>query len=319
MPKDDLRIFTGNANRKLAEDAAKCLGMELGDMEVGRFADGEIKVKINESVRGADVFVIQPLCRPVNENLMELLVMLDAFKRASVKRLVAVVPYYAYARQDRKIHPREPVSARLVADLITVAGADRVVAVDLHALQIQGFFDMPVDNIPAGPVIADYLKQEGLAGPSVVIVSPDVGGVRRATAYAEDLNSPLAIVVKRRPRPNEAQAVEVIGDVKGKVAVIVDDMVDTGGSLVAAANALIEHGATEIYACCTHPVLSEGAVERIENSPIRKLVVTDTIPVPEDKASSSKIKVLTVAPLLAEAIECIHTDQSISKRFAKYW
>lgn len=320
---DNVRVFSGSANPDLARAMARKLGTGLGGIEVGRFADGEIRVKVEESVRGKEVFVIQSICRSphssVNDSLVELLIMLDAFKRASARRVVAVIPYYAYARQDRKIGPREPISARLVADLITAAGAERIVTMDLHALQIQGFFNLPVDNVPAGPAIAKYLDKEGLKGPEVVIVSPDVGGVGRATKYADDLKSPLAIVVKRRLEPNEdVQAMEVIGDVEGRVAVIVDDMIDTGKSLVEAVKALVERGAKEVYACCTHPVLSEGAVERVEESPVKKLVVTDTIPVPEDK-KSGKIEVLPVAPLLAEAIKCICENKSMSERFKKYW
>lgn len=323
LPTDKVKVFSGNANPRLAESIARELGVPLGRIEVDRFADGEVKVKIEESVRGRDVFVIQPICRSdkysVNDNLMELLVMLDAFKRASANRVIVVAPYYAYARQDRKIKPREPISARLVADLITAAGADRIVTMDLHAQQIQGFFKIPVDNVPAGPAIAEYLEREGLKGESVVIVSPDVGGVARATKYADDLGSPLAIVVKRRPEPNEAEVMEVIGDVKGRTAVIVDDIIDTGKSVVEAAKALIERGATSVYACCTHPVLSGKALERVEDSPIERLVVTDTIPIPGDKKSSKKLVVLSVAPLLARAMECIYFNKSLSGEFAKYW
>ena len=319
---DEVKIFSGNANPKLAEDIAKNLGISLGKIEVGRFSDGEVRVMIRESVRGKDVFVIQPICRSanssVNDNLLELLVMLDAFKRASARRVIAVTPYYVYARQDRKIKPREPISARLVADLITAAGADRIVTMDLHAQQIQGFFKIPVDNIPAGPAIAEYLEAQGLKGEGVVIVSPDVGGVARATKYADDLKSPLAIVVKRRPEPNEAHVMEVIGEVEGRVAVIVDDMIDTGKSVVEAAKALIKRGATKVYACCTHPVLSGDAIKRVEDSPIERLVVADTIPIPGDK-KSSKLVVLSVAHLLARAIRCICENRSLSAEFAKYW
>lgn len=319
---DEVKIFTGNANPKLAQDIAANLGTPLGEIEVGRFSDGEVRVMVKESVRGKDVFAIQPMCQSekfsVNDSLVELLVMLDAFKRASARRVIAVVPYFAYARQDRKIKPREPISARLVADLITTAGAERVVTVDLHAQQIQGFFKIPVDNIPAGPAIADYLEKQGLKGPEVVIVSPDVGGVGRATKYADDLKSPLAIVVKRRPQPNRAHVMEVIGDVKGKVAVIVDDIIDTGRSVVEAAKALMERGASKVYACCTHPVLSGEAMKGIEASPVERLVVTDTIPVPEGKRGS-KLVVLSVAHLLSKAIRCIWENKSLSAEFAKYW
>jgi ribose-phosphate pyrophosphokinase len=311
----DLRLFTGNANPKLAADVAQELGIELGKGEVGRFSDGEIKIKIDESVRGMDVFIIQPTCHPVNENLMELLLLIDAFKRASARRITAVVPYYGYGRQEKKVRPREPISAKLVADLISVAGADRVLTVDLHADQIQGFFNCPVDQLTAVPILADYFNSMGLSNGEVVVVSPDVGGVARARHFAELLGAPLAIIAKRRPEPNKAEAMEIIGDVEGKTVIMVDDIVDTAGSLLKGAEALLERGAKKIFACCTHPVLSGEAVQRIENGPIEELVVTDTIPLGEK--NSHKIKVLSIAPLLAEAIARIHNEKSVSALFRR--
>jgi ribose-phosphate pyrophosphokinase len=291
------------------------LGIELGKGEVGRFSDGEIRIKIDESVRGMDVFIIQPTCHPVNENLMELLLLIDAFKRASARRITAVVPYYGYGRQEKKVRPREPISAKLVADLISVAGADRVLTVDLHADQIQGFFNCPVDQLTAVPILADYFNSMGLSNGEVVVVSPDVGGVARARHFAELLGAPLAIIAKRRPEPNKAEAMEIIGDVEGKTVIMVDDIVDTGGSLLKGAEALLERGAKKIFACCTHPVLSGEAVQRIENGPIEELVVTDTIPLGEK--NSHKIKVLSIAPLLAEAIARIHNEKSVSALFRR--
>jgi len=311
----DLRLFTGNANPKLAADVAQELGIELGKGEVGRFSDGEIKIKIDESVRGMDVFIIQPTCHPVNENLMELLLLIDAFKRASARRITAVVPYYGYGRQEKKVRPREPISAKLVADLISVAGADRVLTVDLHADQIQGFFNCPVDQLTAVPILAEYFQSLGFSNNDVVVVSPDVGGVARARHFAEILGTPIAIIAKRRPEPNKAEAMEVIGDVKGKTVIMVDDIVDTAGSLMKGAEAMLERGAKRIYACCTHPVLSGEAVERIENGPIEQLIVTDTIPLGDKK--SEKIKVLSIAPLLAEAIARIHYEKSVSVLFRR--
>lgn len=311
----DLRLFTGNANPKLAADVAQELGIELGKGEVGRFSDGEIRIKIDESVRGMDVFIIQPTCHPVNENLMELLLLIDAFKRASARRITAVVPYYGYGRQEKKVRPREPISAKLVADLISVAGADRVLTVDLHADQIQGFFNCPVDQLTAVPILAEYFQSLGFSNNDVVVVSPDVGGVARARHFAEILGTPIAIIAKRRPEPNKAEAMEVIGDVKGKTVIMVDDIVDTAGSLMKGAEAMLERGAKRIYACCTHPVLSGEAVKRIENGPIEQLIVTDTIPLGDKK--SEKIKVLSIAPLLAEAIARIHYEKSVSVLFRR--
>ncbi|MBC7326777.1 ribose-phosphate pyrophosphokinase [bacterium] len=311
----DLRIFTGNANPKLAEDVAKELGIELGKGEVGRFSDGEIRIKIEESVRGLDVFIIQPTCYPVNDNLMELLLLIDAFKRASARRITAVIPYYGYGRQEKKVRPREPISAKLVADLISVAGADRVLTIDLHADQIQGFFNCPVDQLTAVPILAEYFRSLGLSDNEVVVVSPDVGGVARARHFAELLGAPLAIIAKRRPEPNRAEAMEIIGDVKGKIAIMVDDIVDTAGSLMKGIEAMFERGVRKVYGCCTHPVLSGEAVKRIEEGNLEELVVTDTIPLRDKR--SEKIKVLSIAPLLAEAILRIHNEKSVSVLFQR--
>jgi ribose-phosphate pyrophosphokinase len=311
MPEPSLKVFTGNANPTLAQAVAKELGISLGEILVGRFSDGEVRVQIHENVRGADVFIIQPTCPPVNENLMELLIMIDAFKRASAARVVAVIPYYGYARQDRKVRPREPISAKLVANLLTVAGADRILSIDLHAGQIQGFFDIPVDNIPAVPLLARYFRDKGLTGDDVVVVSPDVGGVERATLFARMVQGGLAIFAKHRPDANKSEMVAIIGDVKGKRAILVDDIVDTAGTITQAAAALMDEGATEVYACCTHAVLSGPAVERLKESPIKELVVTDTIPLSPEK-QFDRLKVLSIAPLLAKAILIIHENRSIS-------
>jgi len=313
----DLRIFSGNANQELAASIANELGCGLGEIYVKPFSDGEISVKIEESARGQDIFIVQPTCEPVNDNLMELLIMIDAFRRASAQRITVVLPYYGYARQDKKVKPREPVTARLVANLITQAGAGRVLCLDLHAGQIQGFFDLPVDHLYAGPLIAEYLKSEGLYNGNTVVVSPDVGGVARARALAEHLKTPIAIIAKRRPEPNKVEIMELIGDVRGKVCVMIDDMIDTGGSIVQGAEALIERGAAAVHACCTHAILSGDAIRRIDCSPLRSLVVTNTIPLPPHKRSP-KIKVLSVAPLLADAIARIHDDVSISELFLGY-
>jgi ribose-phosphate pyrophosphokinase len=317
MRTNGLRIFTGNANPALAAKIAAELGSPLGEIQVSHFSDGEISVKIEESARGQDIFIVQPTCAPVNDNLMELLIMIDAFRRASAQRITVVLPYYGYARQDKKIKPREPVTARLVANLVSQAGASRVLCVDLHAGQIQGFFDLPVDHLYAGPLIADHLISEGLYNGNTVVVSPDVGGVARARALAEHLKSPIAINAKRRPEPNKVEIMEIIGDVAGKVCVMIDDMIDTAGTVVQGAEALLERGAVEVHACCTHGVLSGKAIERIDCSPLRSLVITDTVPLPEYKRSP-KIKVLSVAPMLAEAILRIHDDNSVSEMFSHY-
>ena len=311
---DDMKIFSGNANPDLAREIAAYLGTQVGDAVINRFNNGEVQVMINESVRGKDVFVIQPTCGPsVNDNVMELLIMCDAFKRASARHITAVVPFYGYARQDRKVSPRAPISAKMVADFISVAGAERVVTIDLHAGQIQGFFDCPVDNLFAVPVMLDSLRQ--LNEDKIVIVSPDAGGVERARAYAKRLNAPLAIVDKRRDRPNQAQAMHVIGEVEGRVAIVVDDMIDTAGTLCAGAEVLLKYGATKIVACATHPVLSGPAIDRINDSVIDELLLLDSIPYPKDKPACDKIHYLPVAPVFAEAINRIYEEMSISSLF----
>ncbi|MCD6133192.1 MAG: ribose-phosphate pyrophosphokinase [Deltaproteobacteria bacterium] len=307
-----MKLITGNGNRELSEEISSYLGVPLTPTVVDTFSDGEINVRIKESVRGDDVYVIQSLSRPVNKNIMEMLVIIDALKRASAGCITAVMPYYAYARQDRKVEPRAPITAKLIADLLTASGANRILCMDLHVGQIQGFFNIPVDHLYAFPIILDYIKSNMLD--DVVIVSPDAGGVERARSYARKLNTSLAIIDKRRSEPNVSEVLHVIGEVKGKTAIIVDDMVDTGGTLVNAAEALKEAGAEKVYACCTHPVLSGNAVEKIENSNIEKLIVTNTIKVPVDKVSS-KIKVLSVAPLIGEAIRRISNKESVSSLF----
>ncbi|HBT20690.1 MAG TPA: ribose-phosphate pyrophosphokinase [Peptococcaceae bacterium] len=309
-----LKIFTGNANPQLAQEISDYLGVPLGLAKVGRFSDGEISLTIGESVRGCDAFVIQPTCPPVNENLMELLIMIDALRRASARRITAVIPYYGYARQERKTRARDPISAKLVANLIMAAGARRVIAMDLHAGAIQGFFDIPVDHLLGSKILADYYRKKNLT--DVVVVSPDLGGVTRARELAERVGSEIdiAILEKRRPSPNEAKIMHLIGDVKGKTVIITDDMIDTAGTITLGAQAVMEHGAKEVYACCTHPVLSGPAVERIKNSCIKEVLVTNTIPLSEEK-KIDKIKVLSVAPLLGEAIMRVHKDLSVSELF----
>lgn len=314
MDLSTLRIFTGNANPKLAADIAGQLGVSLGNIVVKSFSDGEICVKVEESVRGMDVFLVQPTCHPVNDSILELMIMIDAFRRASAKRITAVIPYYGYARQDKKIKPREPVTARLIANMITNAGANRVLAVDLHAGQIQGFFDLPVDHLMAAPLIAEWIAGNVRKDGPLAVVSPDVGGVPRARMLAEMLNAQIVIVVKRRPEPNKTEVKEIIGDVDGRVCVMVDDMIDTAGSICSGAQAICDRGAKAIYACCTHPILSGDALNRLEASPFRKVVVTDTIPLPEAKRNG-KVEVLSVAPLLADAVRRIHRDQSVSALF----
>jgi len=309
-----LKIFSGSANPELAEKICKYLATPLGHSTLKRFSDGELFVEIEENVRGADVFIVQPTCPPVNENLMELLIMIDAARRASARRITAVIPYYGYARQDRKTAPRTPISAKLVANLIVTAGARRVLTMDLHAGQIQGFFDIPVDHLYAMPVFLQYIR-ENFRGEEIVIVSPDAGGVERAREYAKRLNALMAIVDKRRPRPNESEVMNIIGEVKDKIAIIVDDMVDTAGTMCKAAQALMDRGAKEVYAIATHPVLSGNAIERIANSPIKKMIVSDTIPLKEEAKAIGKIEVLSASNLLGEAIRRIHTDDSISSLF----
>jgi len=309
-----MKLFTGNANPDLAREIADYLGVSLGNATVGRFSDGEINVAIDESVRGGDIFVIQPTCPPeVNQNLMELLIMIDALKRASASRINAVIPYYGYARQDRKTRARDPITAKLVSNLITTAGAHRVIAVDLHANQIQGFFDIPVDHLPGVPTIAEYFKTQGLAN-NCVVLSPDVGGVTRARDLAAKLSAPLAIVDKRRPAPNVSEIMNIIGEVKGQKVVIIDDIIDTAGTICSAAEAMMQKGAQEVYVCCTHPIFSGPAVERMKKAPIKEIVVTNTIPIAPEKLLPN-MRILSIAPLLGEAILRIHEDLSVSKLF----
>ncbi len=307
-----LEIFSGNANPQLAQDICNELGKKPGELLVTRFSEGEVRVKIDDNVRGKDVFVVQPTCPPVNENLMELLILIDAFKRASAGRITAVMPYYGYARQDRKDQPRVPISAKLVANLLTVAGADRILTMDLHAGQIQGFFDIPVDHLFAVNVFVEYLEKLKLD--DLVVVSPDVGGIKMARAYAKRMETSLAIVDKRRISPEKAEAMNILGEVEGKNAVLVDDLVATGGSLLEAAAALKKAGVKKIYAAVVHGVLSGNAMENVEKSVVQELLITDTIPLPDHKRHP-KIKVLTVAPLLADAIKRIHKEESISCLF----
>jgi ribose-phosphate pyrophosphokinase len=313
MDRDRLKVFTGNANPALAERICQHLGVPLAECDVGRFSDGEISLQIKENVRGADVFVVQSTCTPVDRNLMELLLMLDALRRASAKRITAVLPYYGYSRQDRKDRPRVPISAKLVANLLSTAGASRVLTLELHAGQIQGFFDIPVDHLYSSPVMVEYFSELRLT--DITVVSPDAGGVERARAFAKRLEAPLAIIDKRRERANVAEVMHVIGTVEGRNCLIVDDLVDTAGTLVKAASALLRHGAAKVYGCCTHPVLSGAALENIEHSELAELVVSDSIPLSEKARACSRIRQLTVAPLLAGAIESIYEETSISRLF----
>ena len=312
LMRRDIKLFSGSANPNLAQEIASHLGVELGGMKIANFSDGEIYVQIQESVRGDDVFIVQPVCHPVNYHLMELLIMLDAFKRASARQITAVLPYYAYARQDRKAHGREAISAKLVAELLTTAGADRVVAMDLHTPQIQGFFDILVDHLFAAPVLVEYLKQKNLG--DVVVVSPDVGGVTRARAIAKKLDAPIAIIDKRRTGHNQAEVMNVIGDVAGRTAIMVDDLVDTAGTLVAGAKLLEQEGAKAVYAACSHGILSGPAIERVRTSNLVELIVTNSISLPPEKHLDNLIQ-LSVAPLLGEAIIRIHEDASVSTLF----
>ena len=306
-------VFSGRANQKLTEEICNYINVPLGKTVIRDFSDKEIYVRIEENVRGGDVFVVQSTCFPGNTNLMELLIMIDALRRASAKRITAVIPYYGYARQDRKNEPRVPITSKLIADLVVTAGADRVLTVDLHAGQIQGFFNIPVDHLFAINVLIDYIKEQKLE--DLIVISPDAGGVERARAYAKRLNSSLAIIDKRRDIPNEAQAMNIIGDVKGKIAFIVDDMIDTAGTLMEATDALLGAGAREVHACCSHPVLSGPAGERIANSPIKTVITTNTIPLNGELEKNPKIKVLSVASLLGEAILRIHQETSVSSLF----
>jgi ribose-phosphate pyrophosphokinase len=313
MSDHKLKIFSGNAHPALAREVAKCLGTKLGDADVGRFPDGEVRVQILENVRGADVFIVQPTCRPVNDNLVELLIMLDAFRRASADRITAVIPYYGYARQDRKDRPRVPISSKLVADLVTSAGANRVLALDLHAGQIQGYFNIPVDHLYATPVTVEYFRKLGLK--NWTVVSPDTGGVERARAFAKKLGAPLAIIDKRREDAQTVEVMNVIGEVDGRVCLLVDDMIDTGGTIARAAQALKEKGAERVFACCVHGVFAGEAVRKLCNSELEQVVTTNSIPPPAAAAQNPKIKVLSVASLFAEAIRSIHDETSVSKLF----
>ena len=311
---EELKIFSGTANPALAAEIADHLGVPVGNVELGRFSNGEVKFTINENVRGSDVFIVQPTSSPGNETLMELLIMLDAFKRASPRRITAVVPYYGYARQDRKTRGREPITAKLVANLITVAGAQRLLTVDLHAGQIQGFFDIPVDHLSGIPILAEYIRQKDI--PDMVVVSPDAGGVARARDMAAEVSASIAIIDKRRPVPNVAEVANIIGQVRGKAAIIVDDLIDTAGSVVESAHALLERGAREVYVCCTHAVMSGPAPQNVGKSDIKELVVTNTIPLTPAQLCE-KVHVLSIAALLGDAIERIHEDRSVSMLFRK--
>jgi ribose-phosphate pyrophosphokinase len=313
MDRDRLKIFSGTANPALAEEICQCLGVPLAQALVTRFSDGEVRVQVLENVRGADVFVVQPTSYPVDTNLMELLLMMDAFKRASARRITPVMPYYGYSRQDRKDRPRVPISSKLVADLLTTAGADRALTMDLHTPQIQGFFAIPVDHLLAAPVLVEYFQKLNL--PNLTIIAPDAGGVERARFFAKKMNAALAIVDKRRVDVNEAEVMNVIGEVAGRTAVIVDDMIDTAGTLVKTSEALLNHGASAVYACCTHPVLSGKAVERICQSRISHVVVTNSIPLTEAARNCGRIVTLSVGPLLARAIQSIHEETSVSNLF----
>ncbi len=306
-------IFSGNSNPELTKKICNYLNVPMGEAKVKTFSDGEIQIEINENVRSKDVFIIQSTCSPVNDTLVELLLLLDALKRSSANRITAVIPYYGYARQDKKVAPRVPISAKLVADLLTVAGSNRLITMDLHAGQIQGFFNIPVDNLYAAPVILNYIKNN--FQDDLVIISPDAGGVERARAFAKRLHADLAIIDKRREAPNKAKAMAVIGDVKGKVAIILDDMVDTAGTLIEATHAIINKGAKEIHACCAHPVLSGEAVNRLTDSPLKTLIVSDTIPLNSKSSACDKIKVLSVADLIGEAIIRSHKGDSVTSLF----
>lgn len=311
----NIKIFTGNSHPDLAQEIADILGIPLGKAKVSTFSDGEISVDIDETVRGADVFVVQSTSSPVNNNLMELLIMIDAFKRASAGRITVVMPYYGYARQDRKVKSRDPITAKLVADLLTAAGAHRVLTMDLHASQIQGYFDIPVDHLLGSPILSNYFVEKGLEDvEDVVVVSPDLGSVTRARKFADRLQAPIAIIDKRRPKANVSEIMNIIGDIEGKQCILIDDMIDTAGTIANAANALVELGATKVYACCTHGVLSGPAFERINNSAIEELVMLNTVRLPE-RDDLAKFKSISVAPLFAEAIQRIYDDEPISKLF----
>ncbi len=307
-----LKVFTLNSNPRLAEEIAANIGVELGKCSVTSFSDGEIQINIEESIRGCDVYVVQSTCAPVNQHIMELLIMIDALKRASARSINVVMPYYGYARQDRKARAREPITAKLVADLLQTAGASRAISLDLHAPQIQGFFDIPVDQLVGVPILSSYWSKKGLD--DIVVVSPDHGGVTRARQLADRLKAPIAIIDKRRPKPNVAEVMNIVGNIQGKTAILIDDIIDTAGTITLGANALIDNGATEVYACCTHPVLSGPAMDRIEASKIKELVVTNSIPLAEEKITA-KVTQLSVAPLISEAIIRVHEQQSVSILF----
>ena len=308
----EIKILAGNSSKELAQKIADYIGVPLADCEVGTFSDGEISVNMNETVRGCDVFVVQSTNSPVNENLMELLIMIDALKRASAGRITAVIPYYGYARQDRKAKARDPITAKLVANLITAAGADRVLTMDLHAAQIQGYFDIPLDHLQGGAILADYFNSKNIE--DLVVVSPDLGSVTRARKFADKLNAPIAIIDKRRPKANVSEIMNIIGEVNGKRCILIDDMIDTAGTIANAANALKDLGAKNVYACCTHGVLSGPAFERINNSAIEELIMLNTIPLPNQEGLE-KFKSISVAPIFAEAIKRIYDDEPISKLF----
>lgn len=312
-----LKIFSLNSNQPLAEKIADEVGVELGEIKLSRFADGEIKVNIEESIRGDHVYIIQSTSHPVNDNIMELMITIDALRRASAKTINVVMPYYGYARQDRKAQPREPITAKLVANMLEMAGADRVVALDLHAAQIQGFFNIPVDHLLGAPLLANFFLDNQLKGDDVVVVSPDHGGVTRARKLAEFLHAPIAIIDKRRPKHNVAEVMNIVGDVAGKKAVLIDDMIDTAGTISVAVNALKEKGAKEIYICCTHALFSGPAVERLNNAPLVKVVATDSILIPQEKieALGDRLEILSVSKLIAEAIVRIHENKSVSPLF----
>ena len=311
---DSVKIFAGTSNKELAQKIAEKYGMELGKAEVVRFKDGEVFVKIDETVRGRDVFVVQPTSEPVNENLMELLIFVDALKRASAKSINVIVPYYGYARQDRKSSPREPITSKLVANLLTKAGVTRLLTMDLHADQIQGFFDIPVDHLQALPLMVKYFKSKGFYGDKIVVVSPDIGGVKRARKLAEKLDCKIAIIDKRRPKPNMSEVMNLIGEVEGKIAIFIDDMIDTAGTITNGAEAIMKRGAKEAYACCTHAVFSDPAIERLTASPLTEIIVTDSICLPERK-KIDKIKILSVDALFAEAIKRVVHNESVSELF----
>lgn len=306
------KLFSSNSNPALAKEVADCLGMELGKMKVGRFSDGEIQIELNETVRGCDVFIIAPTCPPVNENLMELLLIMDACKRASAGRIFAVMSYYGYARQDRKAKPREPIAAKLVADMLTVAGASGLLTMDLHAKQIQGFFDIPVDHLRAGSVLAQHYAERHFQGADLVVVSPDLGSVARSRSFAKKLDAPIAIIDKRRPKPNQSEVMNIIGDIRDRRVIVLDDLIDTGGTFINAAYALSEAGAKEVYGCATHALLSGDCLERMKESPLKELVVTNSVPLPPEK-QDPMIRTLSVGPLLAKGIISICQDAPMSK------